>query len=343
MTAQLRPMNLGEILDRTLQIYRSRFLVLFSIAAIPALALMAIKLADNRWFPQSQNRSADQKGMDVLWNLFRSLLHYHFAAIVALLIFPIFAKIASAAILDQATSLRAALRFALSKWRSFLWIAFLKFAAQLLIPEALTFGAILLVGGIEYATGAFDDKGAVILVALALFSPILGGAALFLWLSSCLSLAVPVVALEPFTGFKAMKRSWKLSRDARIRIHVAWMSLSLLAIGLAIGFHMILRGVAVYVFFHGQYSRLADQPLYRFMDYLLTAALSALTSPLYPIALTLFYYDQRVRREAFDIEWMMLRAGLVVPAPPQPETQPLPVSQPSPQPPPMPPQPGALE
>jgi hypothetical protein len=30
--------------------------------------------------------------------------------------------------------------------------------------------------------------------------------------------------------------------------------------------------------------------------------------------LTLFYYDQRIRKEGFDIEWMMQAAGLA-PAP----------------------------
>jgi hypothetical protein len=28
------------------------------------------------------------------------------------------------------------------------------------------------------------------------------------------------------------------------------------------------------------------------------------------IALVLFYYDQRIRKEGFDIEWMMERAGM---------------------------------
>jgi hypothetical protein len=46
-------------------------------------------------------------------------------------------------------------------------------------------------------------------------------------------------------------------------------------------------------------------------------AVQALTRPVYGIALTLFYYDQRIRQEAFDIEWMMLQAGLVVPQPGQ--------------------------
>jgi hypothetical protein len=37
----------------------------------------------------------------------------------------------------------------------------------------------------------------------------------------------------------------------------------------------------------------------------------------YSIALMLFYYDQRIRHEGFDIEWMMQRAGLItVPANP---------------------------
>lgn len=34
---------------------------------------------------------------------------------------------------------------------------------------------------------------------------------------------------------------------------------------------------------------------------------------LYPIALTLFYYDQRIRREGYDIERLMEAAGLNAP------------------------------
>jgi hypothetical protein len=32
--------------------------------------------------------------------------------------------------------------------------------------------------------------------------------------------------------------------------------------------------------------------------------------PIYSTGLTLFYYDQRVRKEGFDIVWMMQAAGL---------------------------------
>jgi hypothetical protein len=44
--------------------------------------------------------------------------------------------------------------------------------------------------------------------------------------------------------------------------------------------------------------------------YLVIAVMSALLGPIYPIAITLFYYDQRIRREGYDVVRMMESAGL---------------------------------
>jgi hypothetical protein len=43
-------------------------------------------------------------------------------------------------------------------------------------------------------------------------------------------------------------------------------------------------------------------------------AARALIKPIYSIGLVLFYYDQRIRKEGYDIEWMMQAAGLTPPA-----------------------------
>jgi hypothetical protein len=44
------------------------------------------------------------------------------------------------------------------------------------------------------------------------------------------------------------------------------------------------------------------------------------TTTFYPIALTLFYYDQRIRHEGYDIERMMETAGMIATAtPPLPD------------------------
>ena len=51
----------------------------------------------------------------------------------------------------------------------------------------------------------------------------------------------------------------------------------------------------------------------------LNAVISTLLAPIYPIAITLFYYDQRIRREGYDIERMMDEAGMIAPATPPAE------------------------
>jgi hypothetical protein len=37
--------------------------------------------------------------------------------------------------------------------------------------------------------------------------------------------------------------------------------------------------------------------------------------PIWATGITLFYYDQRVRKEGYDIEWLMQAAGLTPPPP----------------------------
>jgi hypothetical protein len=51
-------------------------------------------------------------------------------------------------------------------------------------------------------------------------------------------------------------------------------------------------------------------PVFKSIAVASDAVIFALLGPIYPIALTLFYYDQRIRHEGFDIEQMMTAAGL---------------------------------
>jgi len=51
-------------------------------------------------------------------------------------------------------------------------------------------------------------------------------------------------------------------------------------------------------------------------------AVQTFTRPVFGIAQILFYYDQRIRLEGYDIEWMMQQAGLVTLPPQVPEAAP---------------------
>jgi hypothetical protein len=46
------------------------------------------------------------------------------------------------------------------------------------------------------------------------------------------------------------------------------------------------------------------------LNVLINFAIQTLITPVYTTGLVLFYYDQRIRKEGFDIEWMMAQAGL---------------------------------
>ncbi|MGD0735042.1 MAG: hypothetical protein ABR976_07835 [Terracidiphilus sp.] len=316
MTETLRPMNLGEILDRTFQIYRSRFLVFCGVAVVPALAMLCIYIADTLWFhTQALVHPVRQPGT-FLWNFVVGLGFYHISSSFSLLIMPAHVRLASDSIVEQRISLASALRFASVRWRSYLWIAFLKLCADLLGPEIVLVGLAFGIGSLEDATGLLDGSKNWPFVLL-LTVPAVIGIYLFLRIGACLSLAMPAGALESLSGFGALRRSWMLTRGSRVRIMFTWLAIFITS--------WIASSIAQLLLWDFMYSTarwlhlvaLARQ-LYLPIAFLLLTLFRILLGPIFPIALTLFYYDQRIRCEGYDIERMMETAGLTAPiAPPE--------------------------
>jgi hypothetical protein len=308
MIPQLRPMNLGEILDRTFQIYRSRFFAFVGVAAIPALVMWMVHIADNSWLHLHTLVHPFRQPGTFLWNFVIGLAFYHFAALFGLIFEPALIKLTSCSILGEESSLFAALGFLAVRWRSYSWIAILKLFAQLVIPELLATGLAIGAGAVADAAGGFDGNlmwPALLIVALW----VVVGFGLFLWIGACLSLALPSAALENNVGPRSLRRSWDLTRGSRGRISLVWLLvftvswLASLGLQRAAWYSVILLG-------GGWHLTVAMRTLYVPVIYMLITVLTALVGPIYPIALTLFYYDQRIRREGFDIEQMMAAAGL---------------------------------
>jgi len=152
---------------------------------------------------------------------------------------------------------------------------------------------------------------AVLIVAL----PVIAGCTLFLWLGGCFSLTLPAAAIEGTGGFAALRRSWQLSKGSRARVIVTWAMVFIFSLLMYYGLLMAIRPIFIHL--------CREYPLWAFsqqldvsVTYLLRALISILAGPIYPISLTLFYYDQRIRMEGFDIERMMDAAGLIAPLPP---------------------------
>jgi hypothetical protein len=171
----------------------------------------------------------------------------------------------------------------------------------LLYHPRLTFFPLLLVGSV----------GLVLLIAS--LAPVL---VIFMRLM----ITIPALALEGLSGWKAVKRSAALVRyDPGLGI-LYWgeMRLSFLLLPLFIIELMILSLTSLpltihqfgEIVRHGSNGQIAPPPdSIMILCQILTFLAGSLILPLYAIATTLFYYDIRIRREGFDLEFMARQLG----------------------------------
>ncbi len=136
-----------------------------------------------------------------------------------------------------------------------------------------------------------------------------------------LMITIPALALEGCSGWKAIKRSASLVRyDPGLGV-LYWgeMRLSFLLLPLFIIELLILSLTSLPLVIHqagelmrhgsnGQITPPPDSLL--IISQILTFLAGSLILPLYSIATTLFYYDIRIRREGFDLEFMAGQLGV---------------------------------
>jgi len=309
MADLLRPMTLGEILDRTFEIYRKRFLLFVGIAAPPSVVMLALQSADHAWVHTDRLLGPLEKGQAIIWGQVVWFGYFHIATFLAVLFLPAFVSASSNILFGEEATVLGSLRFAAERWAKYLWIAFLKVSAQFLLPEALAAGVAIGIAFALYKLGQMDS-GVLIPAVTIVLIPLAGLVFLNLWVAAATSFAIPAAALEGLSGFKAMQRSWHLTRGSRWRVFLAWAatfagSSAMAAVGVA-----LLQ--FVWFILHTEWHlRWFNQRAYLQLSYVSFAAIRALIGPIYPIAITLLYYDQRVRKEGYDLEKMMEAAGLL--------------------------------
>jgi len=298
-------MSLGEILDRTFQIYRSRFAAFVAIASVSVVIVNVIYFVTYRW-EQTHWSNAQQASLSavLIW-----VGLYQIAGFIHICVMPANVCMASSVILGEECSLLTSLRFLMARWRSFLWLAILRMFAVMVIPEMLIAGLIVGIGIVAVISGSMHS-GAHALLVFAV--PVALGVTLFLWLGSCLALAVPISAVEVDGGFKALRRSWVLTRNSRGRVLSIWMFVWVFGWAMTYGVQILFRWIVLSAFYDHHFGKISTA-VYLLVAYLLNAVVSAAIGPIYPIAVTLIYYDQRIRHEGFDIEFMMNAAGLNAP------------------------------
>lgn len=152
-------------------------------------------------------------------------------------------------------------------------------------------------------------KGHILgVVGLSLLIGLAAGAALLLLIVPGVllfimwSLAVPAKVLENLSVTDAMSRSSDLTKGDRGRVFVIWV----LFIVLSLGVSMLLRWpVEIAAGVNSIFALQRTTALWQ-AALLVSAFISqCLVGPLATIAFSLVYYDERVRKEAFDLQLMM--------------------------------------
>ncbi len=332
MTATLRPMNLGEILDRTFQIYRASFLVFVGIAALPALAMMALETANQFWWKVLPDQDGPTFFLFVRpQNLLYGLMLAHGRVFFNVLLWPAFAFATSNAFFGGRVSLSDSLTVCLARARSCVGLAAASWSLQFLLPEVLIGGSLIGTFFLVFEVFKANPDDPLHLGPLSVPMSLALGWLALQWIRSSISISAPAWAIENLGIRAAIRRGLKLSKGSRLRIFVACLApatlgwVSTIAVSRALFFLRSacpldapvflyrLRVFAALIPWHGWCVSTSVVEAIRIFS---EAAILTLIGPIYPITLTLFYYDQRIRLEGYDIERMMDAAGMTAPLPP---------------------------
>jgi hypothetical protein len=320
MAATTRPLTLGEILDRTVQLYRGNFLLFLGIAAAPAAVDVLVSGSAGMYIasraPAFQTPANANVQTLLLFGLFLVLFLLIGLPLLLAVFGLAFGALNRAALQRnrlEATTIREAYVYSFTHFWRHLGIFSLQLLFAGVIP-ALAAGGVITGATIFIAVLAGAGSGnlsAILLGSVAVLLVIaLIVAAVLVWIR--FSLAFPVSVAEGVKAWPSLKRSNQLSKDSRGRIFVMYLLVGILImvvyyalvapidILLKLTLYRSMAGLAML-----SHPPLAMQVVNLFISFLERA----LVMPVYAIALLLFYNDQRTRQEGYDIELLMDRAG----------------------------------
>jgi len=284
----LRPLTIGEILDRTFSVYRARFWLFAGIASLSGAVQLV--LATGQMVMQHFRLPHRQFGrfnpQDIAVGMVANLLFVlAYSVTQATTAFAV-----SEVYLGRTTSIGESLRATLGRWYAYIGIAFWQVGSLLWLPLLLVLPGMLLIVLLRVAGAAWVGLGGV-LIFLGCTGGMIGG--YFFYLRN--SLAVPATVVEGLTVRASMRRSKVLVPGAKARIFVV----SLISFCLYMVVGVLQAPLAIMMVFalkkgHESIGAQAGTLLIGFLGH-------SVVTPVAMIGFTLVYFDQRVRKEAFDI------------------------------------------
>ena len=303
MAEVLRPMSTGELLDRTFALYRKNFKLFVGIATVGPAAYLVFQLliVGSVGLPAATGKPGAFPGASFLIGMAAG-----FVIMLAGIAIANGATVKAVAavhlgrpitIVESYKSLKGRI------WRIFgvflLVILLVSIGTAVIVIIASILGSLAVIGGAQAGR-----VGTVLGIVGAIVAAVIG-AMLVITIYIRYALAIPACVVEDTGVLASLKRSAFLSKGSRSRILAVYSVFFVLA--LVVGLAM--NGLALLI------ATAFPNPIARLVLVYFTGFIGgSLTGPLATIGIALVYYDERVRKEAFDLQWMMTSLDAPVPA-----------------------------
>lgn len=288
----LRPLSLGEILDRTFTLYRRNFLLFAGISAISYLLVLGLGLIQSIFFPivglqnPTFNRAIYAGGFFTILAVAVQILAYMFSQGGTVF-----------AVSDLYLGRQIGIGASFGRLRGELGSLF----GVLFLNSLLVFGPPL----VCFITAFIGAAPGLLLLGFVLL--IFPG----FYLACRVMVCVPATLLENLGPRSSLERSFALTKDNAWRAFVIYVLYFVLKYAAA--------GLFAWPFAVGVVSSQKDPTMFR-VWFSLTQVGSfiagVLVGPVLTIAAAVYYYDLRVRKEAFDLQFMMNPTGPIAPGTP---------------------------
>jgi len=315
MDSTLRPMSTSQILDRTFYLYRKNFVLFMGIALVaPALALVLrlvlLAIFGQPVVPQPGNFDP------AIWQ--HLIVQAVVGGIAGLIVYAVGNALASSATIHAVSMLHlgktTTIQESYAKIKPIFWrvlgIIFLVCVfsvGPLILAYILLLGAALGAAFLMKGGGANAALGVVLIIVVLVGLAGIAASIFWMFYAWCrYALAVPASTLENLPARQALIRSRLLSQGSRGRIFAVFFLTGLITVVLS----WVLQAPALIannMLVMNAQTRFSIASLLWINIAEFVAAM--LAGPIATIAIALLYYDERVRKEAFDLQVMMDALG----------------------------------
>lgn len=302
-TIELRPLGLGEMLDRTFTLYRTHFWLFCGVMALPQAIRATVDVFAARAFSTmpifGPTAPTDpRKVFEALQATAGSSLLLGF---IAFFIYGMAIGATTYCVADVYQKRSVSIRIVYQQVAKrvgglvglFLMLLLVSAAIYFTVVFAAVFVAIFAGRGLALLSPA----AGVVLIFLIVFAGLVMGA----WLLMRFAVSLPVLLVEDKGVIESMSRSGTLTRGNRGRIFAALVVIWFIVLGVTAVFTMVPTAYTMFSVLRG-----GRIPLWAVVsNAILGGVAGTITGPFLAITLAVIYFDLRIRKEAFDLETLM--------------------------------------